>query len=101
MPYFASDFADWLDEELAASRRVLQRVLVRTEALAALRSRAFDLSAESKRPISPDDLFGSARTERERAELQVLADLVLNTRDETGLDDRESERTHADTGAGF
>ena len=76
MPYFVHDFADQLASELAASRHELGRVLDRTEALAALHSRALDLAAELKRPVTADDLFGSARDEKERASLRLLADRV-------------------------
>lgn len=103
MPYYASDFADWLDQELTASRDRLQRTVSRTEALVALRSRAFDLSAQLQRPITPDDLFGSARSEQERAELQLLADRLLEdgTRDTTGLGDLQGDGHRSDPGAGF
>jgi len=72
MPRFVHDFVDQLAAELASSRRELEGVLERTDALAALHARALDLAAELKRPLTAEDLFGRVSSEKERAQLQLL-----------------------------
>lgn len=79
MPHFAYDFVDQLARELAASRRELEVVLERTEALAALHARALDVAAELNRPVTAKDVFACGRNEKERAELQLLAERATST----------------------
>lgn len=101
MPHFVHDFVDHLAGELAASRGELERVLDRTEALAALHSRALDLAAELKRPMTAEDLFGAWRNERERAELQLLAERATSRGGNPASEDGRGAGGHLETGAGF
>ena len=102
MPHFVHDFADQLAAELDNSRRELERVLDRTEALAELHSRALDLAAELKRPLTTQDLFQSGRNEKERAALRLLADRVAgDSGGNPAYDDSSRPVGHLETGAGF
>lgn len=100
MPHFVEDFVDQLGTELAKSRVEQERVLERTEALAALHSRALDLAAELNRPMSAHDLFQSARTERERAELQLLAERATSRAGDPAYGNGRDPGGHLETGAG-
>ena len=78
MPVHLDDFLDVVERELAADRRRLARLLDRVEALAALHAHAVSVSIELQRAISADDVFSAPRSERERAELQALADRITS-----------------------
>jgi len=101
MPYFVHDFADQLASELDESRRELERVLDRTDALAALHTRALDLAAELKRPVTADDLFRSGRDEKESAALRLLADRVAGPGGNPAHDDLPGLGGRLDSGAGL
>lgn len=101
MPHFVEDFVDQLGTELAKSRVELEHVLERTEALAALHSRSLDLAAELNRPMTAHDLFQSARTERERAELQLLAERATARAGKPAYEDGRDPGGRPETGAEF
>lgn len=103
MPTFVPDFVDDLERELEDARERLAWLLERTEALAELHAYAYDLAARLKKPLSADDVFGSAQTEKERAQLRLLADRI--TAPEPGghlvSDEGEGAGTQLETGAGL
>jgi len=76
MPHFADDFVDHLARELNESRRMLTRVLDRTDALATLHAYAVEMSQRLQRPLTAHDLLTSHRDERERAELRLLVQRI-------------------------
>lgn len=78
MPFYADDFLDVLDREVADARADLVRRVDRTDALVALRSRALDLSAVLNRPISIQDLKAQVKDEHDRALLFSLFDRILD-----------------------
>lgn len=84
MPYFVGDFLDDLERELARQRRVASREVDRADALAQLRTRALSVAADLKRPITVEDVFSSAKDERERAELSALADRITREQEPGG-----------------
>jgi hypothetical protein len=73
---YLGDFLDELERELVVSRRDLARQVDRTQALADLRTRALSVSAALKREITVEDVFSSAKDEKERAELRALVDRI-------------------------
>lgn len=69
--------ADWLEGELATTRKVLERAVARTEALAGLLAFVRDAQADLGGPIAPGDLEAAALKvggERRRAEVAALVD---------------------------
>jgi hypothetical protein len=75
------DFLDWIEDELAKERREAAKHVDRADALATLRSRALPIAQRLRRPLTPDDVFGSSANEHERAQLQALADRVAGRGD--------------------
>lgn len=69
--------ADWLESELATTRKVLERAVARTEALSGLLAFARDAEADLGEPVTPDALEDAALKvggERRRAEVAALVD---------------------------
>ena len=79
MPHVHGDFLDVVEREIVAARRDLARRADRVSALVELHARALDVSARLQRALKADDVFGAARNEVERAELQALADRILSS----------------------
>ncbi len=79
MPYYADDFVDHLARELSQSRRMLTRVLDRTDALATLHAHAVEMSQREQRPLTAHDVLTSHRDERERAELLLLVQRISSS----------------------
>jgi hypothetical protein len=77
MPYYADDFLDMIERELASERDALTRLVDRIDAIVAVRSVAIDVSTRLQRPIDVDDVFMSGRSEEERARLQALKRRIL------------------------
>lgn len=68
---------DWLEGELADTRRVLERAVARTEALAGLLAFVRDAEADLGEPVAPEHLEAAALKvggERGRAEVAVLVE---------------------------
>ncbi len=69
--------ADWLEGELAATRKVLERAVARADALAGLLHFVRDAEAVLGEPIAPEDVEPAALKiggEHRRAEVTVLTD---------------------------
>ena len=101
MPHFAYDFVDQLAVELGNSRPELERVLDRTEALAALHARALDVAAELNRPVTAKDVFASGHNEKERAQLQLLAERATSKGGNPASADRGDGGGRSESGAGL
>ena len=95
MPYVVGDFLDMLERELLPSRRDLAQRIDRVEALAQLRSHALSVSADLQRAISVDDVFSSAKDERERAFLKSLANRIAGEETPGGNPAHEKEGEQA------
>jgi hypothetical protein len=72
------DFLDEVEHELVAQRRRAAREVDRADALYHLRNRALSASAALGRAITAEDVFSSAKDEKERAEVQALVDRIAS-----------------------
>ncbi|QIK76043.1 hypothetical protein [Nocardioides piscis] len=78
-PTHTTVLAAWLEGELHATRRVLERAITRAEALAGLLAFVRDAEVELGEPIGPGDMQDAALAvggERRRAEVAALIDAM-------------------------